>query len=303
MTSKSPSNIPASIKARLLNRARKDGVDFNLYLTRYATERLLYRLSQSPHASDFILKGAMLFVAWSDLMFRPTADLDLLGFGEDSIDRFERVFNDLATMTIDTPDGLTFEPDSVRAAPIRDEQEYQGKRVIMSARLGTIPIKLQIDIGIGDIITPGPETLLFPSLLDMPQTQLRASTRETVIAEKIHVMVVRGLLNSRLKDYFDIWVLQRTYPFDAKILRTALKATFERRRTSLPTELSIGLTDAYAKEPGRSPAWKRITRGTEAHGLVLIDAIREIAAFLDPVLTEPASITTWPPGGPWRTAQ
>ena len=303
MISKSPSNVPASIKARLLNRARNDGVDFNLYLTRYATERLLYRLSQSQHASNFILKGAMLFVAWSDLMFRPTADLDLLGFGEDTTDRFEQVFRDLATMTIDIADGLTFDPDSVQATPIRDEQEYQGKRVIMLARLGTIPIKLQVDIGIGDIITPEPETLLFPSLLDMPQAQLRASTRETVIAEKVHVMAVRGLLNSRLKDYFDIWVLKRNYPFDARILRTALTATFERRRASLPMELPIGLTDAYAKELGRSPAWKIITRGTEAHGLVLIDAIREIAAFLDPVLTESASITTWPPDGPWRTAQ
>lgn len=244
----------------------------------------------------------MLFVAWSNFMFRPTADLDLLGYGEDSIERFERVFRELAHLEIDLADGLSFAADSVRATAIRDEQEYQGKRVVMTAHLGTIPIKLQIDIGIGDIITPGPESLLFPSLLDMPQTLLRASTRETVIAEKLHVMIDRGLLNSRLKDYFDMWVLARRFSFDALGLRTAIAATFARRRTDLPATLPQALTTTYAQMPGRAPAWKRISRSTEAMDVSLEEAIADIAAFLEPVLTNADLTASWPPGGPWHAS-
>jgi len=301
MNGKNPTNVPASVKARLLNRARTDAVDFNHYLIRYANERLLYRLSISPYASEFVLKGAMLFVAWSDLQLRPTRDLDLLGFGEDSIERFKRIFRNLADMSMEDDDGLTFDSASVRATPIRDEQEYHGKRVTMNAHLGSIPIKLQIDIGIGDIITPQPESLEFPSLLDMPQATLRASTRETVVAEKFHVMVTRDLLNSRLKDYFDIWILAKTFTFDAAQLKAALTATFERRRTVLPAVLPTALTERYAQEPARRPAWKRITQKTQAGGVSLADAITTIASFLEPIITVTEPVKSWAPGGPWQS--
>lgn len=301
MIPKQRGNVPASIKARLLNRARADQQDFNLYLIRYATERLLYRLSVSPHAGDFILKGAMLFVVWSDLLLRPTMDLDLLGLGEDSIERFERVFRDLANLQVEQDDGISFDADSVRAIAIRDEQEYQGKRVTMKAQLGNVPIKVQVDIGIGDIVTPSPEALMFPGLLDLPQARIRGSTRDTVVAEKLHVMITRGLLNSRLKDYFDILVLSQRFAFTAPMLRAAIVATFGRRRTEVPTAMPVALTARYVQEAGRSQAWNRLTTKTAVNGTSLENAIIAIASFLDPVISQPGFPGRWPASGPWST--
>jgi len=300
MTKKPVTDIAASVKQRLINRARADGTDVNLYWTRYAAERLLYRLSVSPHAGDFILKGAMLLVAWSDLLLRPTLDLDLLGPGEDSVERLQRVFREIAAMPVDEDDGLRFDPDSVRAEPIRDGQEYQGKRVTMRVALGNISIALQVDVGFGDIITPGPEGIAFPTLLDQPAPQLRASTRETAIAEKFHVMVTRGLTNSRLKDYFDIWVLSRRFTFDRRTLATALRATFERRRTALPASRPVAVTDAYAEQAMLARAWTRLIRRTEAADRSLAQVVRDLAGFIEPVLIEPGEDAIWESGGPWR---
>lgn len=293
-------SLVASTKQRLINRAKQDRVNVNLYWTRYASERLLYRLSLSSHADHFILKGAMLFAAWSDLALRPTMDLDLLGFGEDSVDRLVQVFYDLATMQVDPDDGLTFDHKSIRATPIREDQEYQGKRVFMRAHLGNIPIKVQVDIGFGDIISPQPEQIDFPTLLDLPAPRIRTSTKETVIAEKFHVMVVRGLTNSRLKDYFDIWILAQQFDFDRHSLITALRNTFERRSTPIPDVIPVGLTERYAEHIPFARAWERLAKGTPAEGQSLVDIINDIQRLIT-ICIQPNDLSLrWQAGGPWQ---
>jgi len=152
MTRQAVRNISASIRQKLLDLSRERGEDFQFTLTRYTIERLLYRLSLSEHANDFILKGALMFLVWTDEPYRPTRDLDLLGFGTSSIERLISVFRSLCS--IDQNDGIVFDADSVSAEEIREQQEYDGIRVSLSAKLEQASIVLQIDVGFGDVVMP-----------------------------------------------------------------------------------------------------------------------------------------------------
>jgi len=196
-------NIAASIRQRLLNIIRETGDDPNLVWTRYAVERLLYRLSVSEYDEEFILKGAMLFMAWTGQAHRPTADVDFLGFGKDSSERITKIFQILCDMDVE-PDGLNFDSETIKVGPIREDQEYQGKRVNLTAFLERARIPLQIDIGFGDVVTPNAEKIDYPTILKLPAPIIRAYTRETVVAEKFHAMVVLGIANSRMKDFYDL---------------------------------------------------------------------------------------------------
>ena len=199
-------NVAASVRARLLNKARAEKLDFNLLLTRYALERVLYRLSISEQSGQFLLKGALLFDIWFDLPHRPTHDADLLGFGSTDMPYLENLFREISQIASD--DGIVFQADSVKAAEIRKEANYAGVRVTMIGLLDGARCPVQIDIGFGDAVTPAPENVQYPVILDgMPQPQLRVYPRYTVVAEKLEAMVKLGILNSRMKDYFDLWVL------------------------------------------------------------------------------------------------
>ena len=202
----------ASVRQRLLNRARKEGEDFQLLLTLYCIERFLYRLSLSEHSEQFVLKGAMLFLLWRERSYRPTRDLDLLGRGESSFAHLEGRFRSVCRTEVES-DGVEFDPSSVRASEIREEQEYGGVRVAVAARLGQARITLQIDIGFGDAITPKAQKVDFPSILDFPRARLLAYPRETVVAEKFQAMVVLGIANSRMKDFYDLWELASDFGF------------------------------------------------------------------------------------------
>jgi predicted nucleotidyltransferase component of viral defense system len=221
-------NTAASVRQRLLNLSRTTGEDFQLILTRYAMERLLYRLGTSKYASRFILKGALLFTLWTGQMHRPTRDLDLLGSGENSEQALAEAFGALCGTTA-TDDGMTFDADSVSVAPIREDQEYGGQRVRLKAKLGNARVDLQIDVGFGDAITPGPVTVSYPTLLGMESPRLRAYPRETVVAEKLEAIVKLGLANSRMKDFYDLHVLAERFPFEGPIVCDAIAATFARR--------------------------------------------------------------------------
>lgn len=168
-----PSNLPASVRQRLLNIAKRDGEAFDLVLTRYALERLLYRLGQSQYHGQFLLKGAMLFAVWGGESHRPTRDVDLLGFGSSELTQVVKIFQDICQVPVE-PDGLEFLPDSMRAIEIREDQEYQGVRVSFEARLGNAVIPIQIDIGYGDAVTPAPEDITYPTVLDFAAPKLRA---------------------------------------------------------------------------------------------------------------------------------
>ncbi|MDX8449217.1 nucleotidyl transferase AbiEii/AbiGii toxin family protein [Mesorhizobium captivum] len=243
-----PANLPASILARLRSIARDKQTDNQLILRRYAIERLLYRLSISPHRDQFILKGAKLFTAWLDDPFRPTQDLDLLGFGNPAVTAIRTVFETICRIEAED-DGLVFDADGgLSVEAIREGRQYGGVRVQTTAFLGRTRILVQVDIGFGDAVTPTVQELEFPSLLSAEGPRLRAYPREIVVAEKLQAIVVLGQANSRVKDFYDLLALSRLFAFEGGSLVQAIRATFERRDTQLPTETSVGLSTAFAED-------------------------------------------------------
>lgn len=248
-------NIGASVRARLLNRARSEKVDFNFMLTRYALERLLYRLSVSEWSNEFLLKGALLFDLWFDQPQRPTRDIDLLGFGSAGLEYLTTVFQNICGQTCD--DGMVFDPASVQAMEIRKDANYEGVRLTLLGTLDRARCAIQIDVGYGDAVTPAADCVLFPVLLDdMPQPALRAYPVYTVIAEKYQAMVSLGIANTRMKDYFDLWILALHATIDRTNLDRAIQATFERRATRLPVNPPLALSATFATDIMKQQQWK-----------------------------------------------
>jgi len=248
-------NVGASVRARLLNRAKSNGSDYGLLLTKYALERILYRLSVSQWRDAFVLKGALLFDLWFDQPHRPTRDIDLLGFGPSEVAAVAAVFCDVCVVACE--DGMSFDANSVRAAEMRKEADYAGVRVSLLGILDGARCAVQIDVGYGDAITPEPERLSFPVLLeDMAAPVMRVYPAYTVVAEKYQAIVSLGMANTRLKDYFDLWVLAKHMPFDPNILQQAIAATFTRRGTPMPQELPLGLSDALTQDGTKIQQWK-----------------------------------------------
>ena len=300
-------NLAHSIQVRLVRHAKELDLDPNLVLARYGAERLLYRLSQSRHADRFVLKGALLMLAWLGEGIRPTRDTDLLGFGEFDAGALERIFTELCASDVQ-PDGLVFDSASIKVAAIRPEDEYGGQRVALIARLEKARLRIQVDVGIGDAVSPAPEWIEYPSLLDLPRPRLRAYRPETTIAEKVHAMVTLGTKNSRMRDFFDIHALAAHRAFEGDVLAQALRVTFERRGTPLPEDAPVALTPAFAAAEGKRAQWAgfvrrdRLTSVPEDFAVVLV----QIARFIQPVLDaavagSKVSPGTWKPGGPWQS--
>jgi predicted nucleotidyltransferase component of viral defense system len=306
MTRRPSKNIASSVRQRLLNLSRTRQQDFQLVLTRFASERLLYRLYQSKHAERFVLKGALLFALWTGRMLRPTRDVDLLGFGDPGADELAAVFRDVCRLEPEQPDGLRFDVDSVTAEPIREDQEYEGIRIRLRATLGQARIELQVDVGFGDAVTPFPDLVDFPSLLDFPAPRIRAYPRETAIAEKYQAMVQLGIANSRMKDFFDIWVMAREFSFAGTSLSEAIRATFERRRTPVPASPPLALATEFGEDASKKLQWQAFTtRSGIANALPGLDTIvRDLARFLMPpsqaVAEGVAFSRQWKPAGPWQ---
>lgn len=276
-------DVAASVRARLLNLARTEGEDFQRLLIRFANGRLLYRLANSPHSAEFVLKGATLFTLWLGRPHRATRDLDLLGRGTPDIARLIAVFREVCAVT-SPEDGLVFDLDSIRGEPIREEARYLGVRVVISAALAGARISLQVDVGMGDATVPAPVAVEIPGLLDLPGASLRAYRRETVVAEKLEAIVVLGLPNSRMKDYYDLDLLRRTFPFD-DVLVEAVLATFDRRATPLPETLPFGLSDEFATDGGKQVQWAAFLRKAGAQGgPELAEAVAGLREWLWPVI-------------------
>ncbi|MEO6750808.1 MAG: nucleotidyl transferase AbiEii/AbiGii toxin family protein [Opitutus sp.] len=279
-----PKNIAASVKARLQNVAGKRGEDFNLLLLRYGIERLLFRLSQSSYADRFLLKGAMLFVVWDETTHRPTRDLDLLGFGPGEKADLTRVFQEVVAIPV-VDDGIVFDPKSVQADEIREDNAYGGVRVRLMGKLGTAEIPVQIDVGIGDAVTPAPETATFPALLDFPAPRVRMYPIYTVVAEKFEAMVKLGIANTRMKDFHDVWFLAHRFEFDGPTLRKAIEATFARRQTKL-SQSPEAFTDAFANDPTKQAQWAAFLRRNGLSGITdqFSEVVAVIRKFIEPVL-------------------
>jgi len=273
-------NIGASVRARLLQLSKANGQNFDLVLTRFALERLLFRLGQSPHAEHFVLKGAMLMMTWFDDPHRSTRDLDLLGFGDSSPEPMLSTFREIMAHNAD--DGVEFDVENLRVERNREELQYGGLRLKTTASISGARISLTIDIGFGDALEPDAEELSYPSLLDFPAPRLRGYARETVIAEKFQAMVALGRINTRMKDFYDIWILSRSFTFDDDRLAQAIAATFERRKTMIPQDLPDAFTPTFAADEEKQRQWRAFVRDVLHDPGDLIKVTGDLAEFLMP---------------------
>lgn len=294
-------NIVASIQARLKNISRTEGVNLNYILTRYGVERFLYRLSKSDYNSRFVLKGASLFTVWLGPSFRTTKDADFLCRGNSDPEYLVQCFKDVCE--IESNDGLVFDLDSIRFKDIRQGLQYGGTCIMLLARLGNVRIPLQFDIGFGDNIYPGVETVKYPTLLDMEEPKLQAYPVYTVIAEKFEAMVSLDMANSRLKDFYDIWLLTEEFAFEYSVLKKAVIMTFERRGTKFPEALPSALTDSFALNKDKQVQWNAFLKKTtpKLAPNSFVDAVTKIREFLLPLIQHNIPDTSnWTAADSWH---
>jgi hypothetical protein len=295
-------DLGASVRQRLLNKSRDQERPFQEILQYFAMERFLYRLAKSLFTNSFILKGALLLTAWRVPLSRPTMDIDLAGRTSNELGHIAGLIGDVCEMVVE-PDGIEFHRSSIEATRIKEDADYEGVRIRFHATLAKARIPMQIDIGFGDVIVPGPAEVEYPTLLDFPPPVLRAYPKETVIAEKLEALTALGVLNSRTKDYYDLALLSRLYAFEGDRLTQAVVATFGHRGTRLEAE-PVGLIEAYYAEPSRTVQWRAFVRRSRLPGALggLEQLVGEIRRFALPVLDAAAAgkpfETHWPPSGP-----
>ena len=273
-------NVSASVHQRLLNKAKESSRPFNEVLQHFSIERFIYRLSKSPHADEFILKGALMFSAWSGLTSRPTMDIDLLGRIENNIETIVAAMKDACGMEVEA-DGMSFNAETVTAGRITEDAAYEGVRVSIQGKLGNARVSLQIDIGFGDVIVPDPARVVYPTLLDFPSPELNGYTMESTIAEKFQAMVKLGVLNSRMKDFYDIWMLSHMFDFRGEILTEAVVKTFENRNTPISLDTAV-FDPSFGKDGGKKAQWQgfirkaKLSAAPEAFG----DVVAAVKVFL-----------------------
>jgi predicted nucleotidyltransferase component of viral defense system len=305
MTKRDVRDIAASVKQRLLNVHAEKNIDFNFLLTRYAVECFLHRLDRSRYKESFVLKGAMLFYAWKGEWFRSTRDLDFLGFEKNDPENLKRIFREICATNSEQEDGLVFVPESITTEAIMEESNYPGVKVHIALQLGKARSILQIDVGFGDKITPGIKLLKFPSVLKDRELTVKAYPVETVIAEKFEAMVSRGQENSRLKDFYDLWVIARTFSLKGSIVIRAIQATCKQRGTVLLPELPLALTTNFYEN--KSVQWLAfINRNSLTNIPSLFSEVGEcLIAFFEPLLSAIAARDiksfkkNWRPNGKW----
>lgn len=277
---KAPANMAKSVKDRLLNIARKEGRAFDILLVRFALERLLYRLSISAHRDRFVLKGGMLVTVWVVDDNRVTRDADFLGHGDADPARLIADFGEI--MAIESDDGLVFDIDALAATVIREEMEYGGVRLKTAAYLERTRIPVTIDIGFGDAMADATQRLDYPALLDFPAPQVRSYPPATVISEKFQAMVALGVLNGRMKDYYDLWAIPRAIAIPADDLDAAIRATFERRRTPIPKERPPGLSVEMFGDEGKQRQWRAYAASLELDAVSLESIIERVWELVGP---------------------
>jgi predicted nucleotidyltransferase component of viral defense system len=278
-------NIGASVRQLLLNKARETGRPFSEILQYFAMERFLYRLSKSEYADKFVLKGALMLSAWNAPLLRPTMDIDLLGRIGNDIGAMTAIVRQICVGQVEPDDGLVFDAATVQGERIAEAAEYEGVRVRFRATLDAARIQMQLDIGFGDVVVPAAVPTIYPTILDLPAPHLLAYSRETAIAEKFEAMVKLGELNSRMKDFFDIWLLSRSFDFDGPILREAIEKTFEQRGTVLPIGEPVALTAEFSGNTQKRAQWEGFIRRMKLRDVPslteIVDRLRE---FLMPPL-------------------
>jgi hypothetical protein len=303
VTRRLPKNIAASVRQRVLDKARETGRPFNELLQYFAMERFLYRLSRSPYANKFVLKGALMLIVWEAPLSRPTMDIDLLGRIDNSIETIVEVTRQICRHEVE-PDGIVFDVTSIEAENIAEDADNEGIRVRFRGSLDTARFIIQLDIGFGDIVIPSPEPTNYPTLLDLPAPRLRGYSRESTIAEKFEAMVKLGILNSRMKDFFDIWLMLRQFDFEGPILAEAISRTFSTRGTNIQAK-PIALARVFGEDPEKAAQWRGFIRKNRLKDVPqnFAEVITVIAAFLTPIAEQMAAgrvfKATWKAPGPW----
>jgi predicted nucleotidyltransferase component of viral defense system len=296
-------DIAASVHQRLLNHSRSEGRRFNEVLQRYALERWLYRLSVSSHADRLILKGGLLLSMWDLPVQRPTKDIDLLASTTNDLDAVRDMIREICMVEVE-PDGLVFHKSTVSSERIAEDAVYEGVRSTFSGSLGNARLAMQIDLGFSDVVTPGPISMTFPTILELPAPVLRAYNRETTLAEKFEAMIKLGELNSRMKDFFDIWSLATSQTFDGDMLSEAIALTFRRRGTVMDAN-AVCFEDTFGNSETKQTQWRGFLKRTqlaESAPALFVDVWRGVMTFLRPMISPSSGASHWTPGGPWSSA-
>lgn len=298
-------NLSASVHTRLQNQARTTKRPFQELLQYYAMERFLYRLSKTPHCARFVLKGALMLYVWDAPLARATKDLDFLGCLDNSLENLEFVICEVCAADVE-PDGMVFDPSTVKTERIKEDADYEGVRVRFVALLGKARVAMQIDVGFGDIVTPSAESVIYPTLLDFPSPELAGYPRETVVAEKFQAMVYLRTLNSRMKDFYDVWLLARQFAFDGAVLTKAIAVTFANRGTAIDMA-PVAFTPDFTEQAPTLAQWTAFRNrlpNTE-FTVKLSEVVVLLAEFLLPIaracIEGKPFEQRWIPGGPWTT--
>jgi predicted nucleotidyltransferase component of viral defense system len=297
-------DVAASVRQRLLEKAKATNRPFQEVFQYYAMERFLYRLSQSPHGERFVLKGGLMFTLWNASGSRSTKDIDFLARTENSIEAVVPIIRAICSQSVE-PDGLMFDEASIEGKLIKEDADYEGVRVKFLATLQNSRVTMQLDMGFGDVVFPGPKRTEYPVILDFPAPHVRAYSRETVVAEKLEAMVKLGQLNSRMKDFFDIWLLSRQFAFDGETLTKAVAKTFANRHTLIPDE-NLALIHTFADDPTKQTQWSGFLRKARIDNAPkdLPEVVEELRVFLEPVAEAARDgivfVQKWTPPGPWK---
>lgn len=288
MKGKAPRNCAGSIRARLLNYAKQRGDDYQRVLTRFAIERLLYRLGLTDAGERYVLKGATLFLTWPEHIYRPSGDLDLLGMGDPDPDAIVGLFTRICR--VEAPDdGIVFDPATLKAEPVREANRYHGIQLSLKGELAKAVIHVQVDIGFGDHVYPPPKRCIFPTLLpDLPAASILMYPPETVVAEKFEALIRFGEANGRIKDFHDIWVMMRTFPFELSSLMEAIRGTLRRRETPIPIEMPVGLTEVFAKIVEERGLWTGFLRRSSPtlRPPPFVELLQELRRFFGPIIAK-----------------
>ncbi|HUT01624.1 MAG TPA: nucleotidyl transferase AbiEii/AbiGii toxin family protein [Phycisphaerae bacterium] len=303
MTDRAPKNTVASIHRRLLNVSKKTGRAFNDLVIYYAIERFLYRLSQSRYADRVVLKGGLMLQVWNTPITRVTRDIDLLGKVSNDPDRIREAVRAICATAVDD-DGLAFDPGTVMTSRIAEDGAYEGVRATFKGRFGKVPLAMQVDFGFSDVITPEPAHITYPSVLGHPPAQLLAYNRETAVAEKFEAMTKLGELNSRMRDFFDVWVLARSFAFDGQALAEAIRATFAHRGTEVEVE-PVCFAERFTSAPAKVAQWKGFIKTSRMRNTAMefAEVVMRVREFLQPVAEAIVGgrqhDRQWQPGGAW----
>jgi len=298
-------NIEASVRDRLQNKARETNRPFAEVLQYYSMERFLYRFSQSKYKDKFILKGALMFTVWEVSDRRTTLDIDFLAYFDNQITTIEKVVKDVCKVRVPA-DGLIFDPETIVGQKIKKDADYEGVRVKFRGFLKRSRIPMQIDIGFGDIVYPKPRIINYPAILDFPNPHLKGYPLESVVSEKFEAMVKLGLLNSRMKDFFDLWLMIRRFDFKGTNLTEALKKTFNHRKTALPEMKPLFAQEIYDEDSDRQTLWKAfLTKGQIKHAP---EKLGTTAKAIEKFLIKPITAMSkgekfnsqWNASGPWK---